>query len=79
MNALKKKQAFIEIKTTYRDPNTKLPIIKREFNLQALNQLFILLEKHEKDIQEIKESTENQDARISALEQMVAKLMEQKK
>lgn len=78
MNALKKKQAFIEIKTTYRDPNTKLPIIKREFDLQALNQLFIVLEQHEKDIQEIKESNEDQNARISALEQMVAKLMEQK-
>lgn len=78
MNALKKKQAFVEIKTTYRDPITKLPITKREFDLQALNQLFIVLEKHEEEIQEIKTANINQEARLTALEQMVAKLMEQK-
>lgn len=78
MNALKKKQAFVEIKTTYRDPITKLPITKREFDLQALNQLFIVLEKHEEEIQEIKTANISQEARLTALEQMVAKLMEQK-
>lgn len=78
MNALKKKQAFVEIKTTYRDPITKLPITKREFDLQALNQLFIVLEKHEEEIQEIKTANISQEARLTALEQMVAKLIKQK-
>ena len=56
MNALKRKQAFLEIKTTYKDPSTKLPIIKRQFDLENLKQQFILvLEKHEREIQETKE------------------------
>lgn len=55
MNALKRKQAFLEIKTTYKDPNTKLPIIKRQFDLENLKQQFILvLEKHEREIQKTK-------------------------
>ena len=74
MNALKKKQAFIEIKTTHRDPETKLPITRREFNLQALDQLFIVLEKHEKDIQAIKKSNENQNDRIEAMEKRIQEL-----
>lgn len=74
MNALKKKQAFVEIKTTYRDPATKLPIIRREFNLQALNQLFVLLEKHENDIQETKENLRETKDDVAELKEQIKKL-----
>lgn len=70
MNALKRKQAFLEIKTTYKDPNTKLPIIKRQFDLEDLKQQFILvLKKHEKDIQETKDD-------VSELKEQLKKLTE---
>ena len=70
MNALKRKQAFLEIKTIYKDPNTKLPIIKRQFDLEDLKQQFILiLEKHEKDIRKTKND-------ITELREQLKKLTE---
>ena len=75
MNALKRKQAFLEIKTTYKDPNTKLPIIKRQFDLENLKQQFILvLEKHEREIQETKGDVEDLKEQLRILTEKVEQL-----
>lgn len=91
MNALKRKQAFVEIKTTFKDPDTNLPIIKKEFDLETLKQTFILLKQHDESIKQntkeinqtkeiVKQYTENVDIlakQVQILTEQMAQLIKQ--
>lgn len=77
MNALKRKQAFVEIKTTFKDPDTNLPIIKKEFDLEILKQTFILLKQHDESIRQHDESIKQNKEDIDILKEQVKMLTAQ--